>query len=112
MGDLGTITCGVSGAVTVKYLIPEELEPRQVISTPLTHPETRKPMYCGEKLPLHVEEIPTEGDPFSTACNLFYNQMYETIMNGAPLYVTAEKASKAIELIEVMHAQNPLPIKF
>jgi hypothetical protein len=38
--------------------------------------------------------------------------MYETIMNGAPLYVTAEKASKAIELIEVMHAQNPLPIKF
>lgn len=112
MGDLGTISCGVSGAVTVKYLVPDELEPRPVISTPLTNPETRKPMYCGEKLPLHVEEVPTEGDPFSTACNLFYNQMYETIMNGAPLYVTPEKASKAIELIEVMHAQNPLPIKY
>ena len=48
----------------------------------------------------------------SNACNLFYNQMYETIMNGAPLYVTPEKAAKVIELIEVMHAQNPLPVKY
>lgn len=112
MGDRGNITCGVSGAVSLKYIVDEELTPREVISTPLTNPETRRPMYCGEKLPFHTEEVPTEGDPFSTACNLFYNQMYETIMNGAPLYVTPEKAAKVIELIEVMHAQNPLPVKY
>ncbi|MBQ7336638.1 MAG: Gfo/Idh/MocA family oxidoreductase [Clostridia bacterium] len=112
LGDKGTIYCGVTGDVSVKYIVPDELEPRPVIRTPLTNPTTGKPAYCGEKLPVHEETIPTGGDTFGSASQIFYDKLYDTIMNGAPLEVTAEKATKAIEIIEAVHAQNPLPLKY
>ncbi|MBQ3015031.1 MAG: Gfo/Idh/MocA family oxidoreductase [Clostridia bacterium] len=112
MGDRGTVYAGVTGDVSVKYIVDSELEPRPVISTPLTNPETGKPMYCGEKLPIHEETIPVEGDVFGAASHTYYTKLYDTIMNGAPLYITPEKAMKAIEIIEAVHAENPLPLKY
>ena len=38
--------------------------------------------------------------------------MYDTLMLGKPLDVTHEKAGKVIEIIEAVHAQNPLPVKY
>ncbi|MBQ9783873.1 MAG: Gfo/Idh/MocA family oxidoreductase [Clostridia bacterium] len=112
LGDRGTVYSGVAGEVSVKYVVDEELEPRPVISTPLTNPETGKPMYCGEKLPIHEESINADGDAFGAASHVYYTKLYDTIMNGAPLYITAEKAMKAIEIIEAVHAENPLPLKY
>ena len=112
LGDRGTIYTGVSGSVSVKYIVDSELEPRPVISTPLTNPETGKPAYCSEKLPIHEEEYPTDSDAFASGSHIFYEKLYDTIVNGAPLYITGEKAMKAIEIIEAVHAQNPLPLKY
>ena len=112
LGDRGTIYCGVSGDVSVKYIVDSELEPRPVISTPLRHPETGAPIYCGEKLPVHEETLSTDGDAFGSGSHEFYTRLYDTIVNGAPLYITAEKATKAIEIIEAVHAQNPLPLVY
>ena len=112
LGDRGTIYTGVAGDVNVKYIVDEELEPRTVTDIPLTNPETRKPMYCSEKLPIHEEIISTNGDAFNAASHIYYEKLYDTIMNGAPLYITAEKAMKAIEIIEAVHAENPLPLKY
>ena len=52
------------------------------------------------------------GDRFSTASDMYYKRLYDTLVNGAPLYVTAEKAAKVIEIIEAVHAQNPLSVKY
>ncbi len=112
LGTLGTITARVSSNLNVKYIIPNELEPRPVIDTPLRNPENGYPMYCSEKLPVHEEEIEVVGDVFNTACHTYYTRLYDTVMNGAPLYITGEKAAKAIEIIEAVHAQNPLPVKY
>ncbi|MBQ9783872.1 MAG: Gfo/Idh/MocA family oxidoreductase [Clostridia bacterium] len=110
MGDRGTLYAGTTGDVRIKYIVDEELEPRPVISTPLTNPETGKPMYCGEKLPIHEETYPVESDYFTVGTHMFYEQMYNAVMNGDPLEITPEKAMKAIEIIEAVHAQNPLPL--
>ena len=112
LGDRGTIYSGVSGSVMVKYIVDSELEPRPVTATPLTNPETGKPAYCSEKLPIHEEEYPTDSDAFNYGSHVFYEKLYDTIMNGAPLEVTPEKAMKAIEIIEAVHAQNPMPLKY
>ena len=110
MGDRGTIYAGTTGNVEIKYIVDSELDSKPVISTPLTNPETGKPMYCGEKLPIHEEVIPVESDYFTVGTHMFYEQMYNAVMNGAPLEITPEKAMKAIEIIEAVHAQNPLPL--
>ena len=101
-----------SGDVEVKYIVDSELEPRPVTATPLTNPETGKPMYCSEKLPIHEEAHSTESDTFASGSHIFYEKLYDTLVNGAPLYITGEKAMKAIEIIEAVHAQNPMPLKY
>ncbi|MBQ9773412.1 MAG: Gfo/Idh/MocA family oxidoreductase [Clostridia bacterium] len=112
LGDRGSLICGTTGDVNIKYIVDSELEPRPVTAEPLRHPETGYPMYCGEKLPIHEETIDTTGDGFTTATQIYYERLYETLMNGAPLYITAEKAAKVIEIIEAVHAENPLPLKY
>ena len=112
MGDRGTMVCGVGGAVDIKYIVDEELEPRYVTDQPLTNPENGRPAYCSETLPIHEESFDTSTDLFGSASDVYYKRLYETIMNGAPLYITAEKAAKVIQIIEAVHAENPLPLKY
>ena len=112
LGDRGSLASGESGEIKLKYIVEDELEPRPVTAEPLKHPETGYPIYCSEKLPFHEEVIEALGSRFSTACDIYYKKLYDTLVNGAPLYVTAEKAAKVIEIIEAIHAQNPLSVKY
>ena len=112
MGDRGTLVTDTTGDVTIKYIVDSELEPRPVTATPLTNPETGKPMYCSEKLPVHEETYPVESDYFTTGTHMFYEQLYNAVINGSPLEITPEKGMKAIEIIEAVHAENPLPLLY
>ena len=42
----------------------------------------------------------------------FYNMLYSVIMEGKDLEITSEMASEVIRVIEICHAQKPLPVKF
>ena len=110
--DRGTLLTGTTGDIQLKYIVDAELEPRPVIKTPLARPENGNPMYCSEKLPVHEETIPVESDYFTVGTQMFYAQLYNAVMNGAPLEITPEKGMKAIEIIEAVHAQNPLPLVY
>jgi predicted dehydrogenase len=110
--DRGTLLTNTTGDVQIKYIVDAELEPRPVIKTPLAKPENGNPMYCSEKLPIHEETVPVESDYFTVGTQMFYQQLYNAVMNGAPLEITPEKGMKAIEIIEAVHAQNPLPLKY
>ncbi len=112
LGDRGSLICGTTGDVKIKYIVDSELEPRPIIATPLRAPETGYPMYCKEKLPIHEETIGTNGDIQIAHTRYFYERLYDTMFNGADLYITAEKAAKVIEIIETVHAENPLPLKY
>ena len=113
LGTKGTIATGpFANTVKLKYIVPEELEARPVVIGALRKPENGYPAYCSEKLNFHEEEIPADGDVFSTGTSMYYHMIYDSVMLGKPLDITPEKAAKVIELIEVVHAQNPLPLKY
>ena len=69
-------------------------------------------MYCGEKLITHEEEGKFEGSAFTSAVDAFYRQVYALITEGAPMTVTPEMAADIISVIEQVHAENPLPLKY
>ena len=112
-GTKGTIATGpFANSVKIKYIIPEELPERPVVEGALRNPENGYPAYCSEKLSFHEEEVPTDGDVFSVGTSIFYHMLFDSIMLGKPLDVTPEKAAKVIEIIEAVHAQNPLPVLY
>lgn len=95
----------------MKYIKDGENPPRPLVLESLKD-ENGLPMYCGEELITHEETGEFDGDAFSTGTNLFYDMMYKAIANNEPLSVKPEHASKIISVIEQVHAENPLPVKF
>ena len=112
LGTKGSIATGqFASDVKIKYIVPEELEARPVVIGALCNAEGR-PAYCSEKLEFHEEVIPVDGDVWCTGSYSFYHMLYDAIMLGKPLVVSTDKVGKAIEIIEAVHVQNPLPMKY
>lgn len=109
-GTRGTLLC-TTAKYKMKYIIAGENEPRPVIEDTLRR-EDGTPNYCSEKLITHEEEADIAGDLFLDASVIYYQTMYEKLVNGTPLPIGPEHAAKVIQVLETMHAQNPLPIKF
>ena len=74
--------------------------------------EGGKPMFCKETLPIREEKGDFGGTAFGAAVKNFYDMLYESVMNGAPLAITPEMAAEVIRVIEICHAQKPLPVKY
>ncbi len=52
-----------------------------------------------------------DGDAFNSAVKLYYDNIYAHLTQGAELVIKPEKILQEIELIEKVHAQNPMPIR-
>ena len=109
-GTRGTYQCTTS-AYKMKYYRDEENEPRPVIRQSLSD-ENGYPVYCGEKLVFHEEEGEFSGSAFDTAVQKFYEMMYDAIETGAELTVKPWHAARIINVIEAVHAENPMEIRF
>ena len=124
LGTKGTIYANRNG-YKMKYFSDCENEERPVIETPLKD-ENGLPIYCGEKLVTHEEEgtfdngvdttSHTATGDTSTRCDLmskrFYDGLYKTLTEGAPLPVPVEYAAHVISVIETAHAQNKMEVRF
>ena len=93
------------------YIVDGE-NPERPVCENFIADEEGKPIYCSETLVKHTEEGEFEGDAFDTAVEIFYTQLYHKIKDGTPMTVTPEMAAKVISVIETVHAENPLPVKF
>ena len=109
-GKYGTLKA-TNDTYEMKYVDPAELAPRPVIREPLMD-ENGKPMFCKETLPMCEEKGAFGGTAFGAAVKNFYDMLYESVMNGAPLAITPEMAAEVIRVIEICHAQKPLPVKY
>jgi len=109
-GTRGTYKCTTS-SYKMKYFIDEENEPRPVIRESLSD-ENGYPIYCGEKLNFHEEAGDFTGSAFDTAVQKFYEMMYDAIVCGKELIVKPEHAARIINVIEAVHAENPMEIRF
>ena len=109
-GTKGTLKC-TTGAYTMKYICDGE-NPPQPVQFETLRDEEGLPMYCGEKLITHEESGTFDGSAFNTAVCAFYKMVYERLENGTPMAVTPEMAARIINVIEAVHAENPLPIVY
>ena len=93
------------------YIVDGENEPKPVVEG-FIHDENRNPIYCSEKLIKHTESGKLEGTAFDVGTSTLYKQLLGKIKEGKPMEVTPEMAADIISVIETVHAQNPLPLKF
>ena len=109
-GSRGTFKCKGKN-YKIKYIVDGE-NPEQPLIVESLKDEEGNPIYCRENLITHEEEGTVGGTAFSVAVRDFYAALYKTITEDAPMPVTAEMAARIINVIEIAHAQNPLPVKY
>ena len=106
---------GTFKATTDKYemvYICDGENPERPVSDVFLKDEKGEPIYCSEKLVKHVESEKFNGTAFDTGTSEFYKQLYYKIAEGKDMTVTAEMAARVISVIEQVHAENPLPLKY
>ncbi len=109
-GSRGTYKC-TTAHYDMKYIVEGENPERPVIFESLSD-ENGLPAYCSEKLITHEESGDFKGSAFDTAVDAFYRMVRDNITDGKPMKVTPEMAAMIISVIEEVHAQNPLPLKY
>ncbi|HBC89514.1 MAG TPA: gfo/Idh/MocA family oxidoreductase [Lentisphaeria bacterium] len=91
-----------------KYFKPEEAPEQELITGPMPNLA-----YCKEELKWYTEKWDAsaeEANLFDNMATRFYNRLYDTIVNGAPLAVTQQEVRRQIAVIEECHRQNPMPV--
>lgn len=99
------------GAYKMKYIVDGENPERPVVPGSLMN-EEGLPIYCSEKLITHEEEGTFDGNAFNVGTRDLYKNLYDTLNGNRGMEVTAEHAAKIINVIEAVHAQNPMPVKY
>ncbi|MBO5221099.1 MAG: Gfo/Idh/MocA family oxidoreductase [Clostridia bacterium] len=95
----------------ITYLRDGENPERPVVEGFLKD-EEGNPIYCSEKLVKHVEQDSFKGTAFDVGTATLYKQLYYKITEGKAMTVTPNMAAAIVSVIETVHAENPLPLKF
>lgn len=110
LGTKGTLKA-TPAAYEMTYICDGENPERPVIEESLKD-ENGNPIYCWEPLVKHVEGDNFAGTAFDVGTAKLYEQLYYKITEGKDMTVTPEMAAAVISVIETVHAQNPLPLKY
>ena len=110
-GSKGTML-STNAAYQMKYVEDFSAYPERPVIRTFLSDANGNPAYCSEKLTFTEEEGKIDGSSFDCAVADFYKMLYKTILEGAPLDITPEKAAKVIAVIENVHAENPLSVDF
>ena len=110
IGTKGTYACTFSG-YKLTYIVDGENPERPVIEEFLKN-ENGDPIYCSEELKKHTEEGKFEGSAFDVGTLNIYKDIYYALTEGKVMRVVPEMAAQVIGVIETVHAQNPLPLKY
>lgn len=95
----------------MKYIVDGENPEQKLILESLQNAEGL-PSYCSEKLITHEEKGEVKGTAFDVGTAQFYEMMYNGIVNGEEMSIKPENAAMVISVIEQVHAENPLIVKF
>ena len=97
-----------------KYYVDEEV-PTPVLEHKSIHNENGTPAYCNNKLVWHEEEVALKADvwnAFGMCTNRFYHAWYDTLVNGAELFMKPEHIKAQIAIFNEIEKQNPMIYKF
>ncbi len=93
------------------YIVDGENPERPVIEETLRG-EDGTPKYCSEKLEKHVVEEEIVGSVFDASVAKIYENIYYAVTEEKELIVKPENIAHLIGVIEAIHAENPLPLKY
>lgn len=100
--------------IVYKYFLDEEV-PEPVLDHESLHKEDGSPAYCNNQLVWHEETVELEADvwnSFTKCSNRFYHLWYDTLVNGAELFMKPEHIKAQIAIFNEIERQNPLPVQF
>lgn len=109
-GSRGTLKA-TPAAYEMVYINEGENPERPVVEGSLRD-QAGNPIYCWEQLIRHTEAESFNGSAFDVGTAKMYEQLYYKITEGREMTVTPAMAAAVISVIETVHAQNPLPLKF
>ena len=95
----------------MKYIVDGE-NPEQPVQPEFLRDEEGLPMYCKEQLIAHEEEGEVTGTAFAAATASFYAMLHDSLVNGAELKIKPENIAKLVNIMERVHAENPLPVTY
>ena len=110
LGTKGCYQC-TTQKYKMKYIVDGE-NVEKPVQRDFIHNDNGDPIYCSEQLNAHVEEGEFEGEVFGVGSSRLYANLYDAIVNGAELYTKPEHAAMIINVIERVHAENPMPKRF
>lgn len=111
---LGTRGClqGGLGSYKMVYVLDEE-NPAQTVCENFIEDENKNPVYCREALIKHEEEGTFDaGFVFTGSVAMLYEEVYYALTEGRPVSVPVEVAREVVSIIDKVHADNPLTVKF
>lgn len=109
-GKRGTYICTPTW-YKCNYIVEGENPVMAVVEGSLQD-EEGNPLYCFEDLKTHEESGEFNGTAFDVGTQKLYENLYDVIANGKELIIKPEMSRQIINMIEVLHAQNPLEKKF
>lgn len=109
-GSKGTLKATM-GAIDYKYFDPAEAAPQHLIKESLRGPGDA-PSYCVEKLPMKEVHEDLSGTAFDAAVLAYYNNIYAHLTEGEELIIKPAKIKQMVAVMEEIHRQNPLPVKY
>ncbi len=110
LGSKGTFSSNIE-SYKMKYIVDGENPEKELVLGPLQD-EAGYPLYCTEELIWHTDEGTFDGTAFDVGTKSFYDMMYQAITKDEEMSVKPEHAAMIINVIEQVHAQNPMPVKF
>ena len=111
--------CGNDYHLDYKYYVRETAPEQHLTREPLEHPDGT-PAYCGEKLEWvekswDINDVASNSEmsyipakPSQEPAAVFYEMLYNHIVNNAPLEITPQQVRRQIAVIEECHRQNPM----
>jgi len=109
-GSFGTLKA-TTDHVEYQYYLPSEAPERRLTLQPLEG-DGGVPVYCTEELHWYKESEDMNGTAFNAAVDAYYTNIFEHLTEGKPLIIRPEKIRQLVAVMEEIHRQNPLPVKF
>lgn len=95
----------------MKYLVKGE-NPEQPYRETFLQDEDGNPLYCSEELISHEENGEFEGTAFDVGTQLLYEDMYFALVGEKALRYDINEYKQIIAVIDRVHAENPLELKY
>lgn len=95
--------------IEYRYFDPSGAPARKLTFDPICDAEGL-PAYCSEKLDWHEESVELKGSAFDSAVKEYYDMIYFYLTEGAEMQIVPEQVLCQLKVIDMIHAQNPLPV--